>query len=233
MTQFNGFPQEGLDFLCDLGKNNNKTWFNAHKGDYEKFLLEPAKEFVVALGERLQSIAPNIQYDTRTNGQGTLMRIYRDTRFSKDKTPYKTAIAGVFWQGAGKKMQNPGFGFHMESQGMELMAGMFGFSKDQLENYRSAVAADGSGEELRQIITSLGEKRGYGLVGSHYKRVPRGYPADHPRGDLLKFKGFYVHPLESVPAEKLITPELVDICLDRLQIMAPVQRWLVQYVTGN
>lgn len=232
MHPFNGFPPEGFDFLEELAQNNNKTWFNDHKAAYEKYLLAPAKDFIVVLGERLQSIAPRIQIDTRTNGQGNLMRIYRDTRFSKDKSPYKTNIAGIFWEGTGKKTANPGFGFHMGVKGMELMAGMFAFSKEQLAAYRAAVDGPGSGSELQDILNRLGERGGYGLVGEHYKKVPRGYPADHPRERLLRFNALYVHPLTSIPVAQLQTAELIDRCLERFTIMAPVQSWLVKYLSS-
>ena len=106
-NQFNGFLAAGLQFLADLEVNNEKEWFEAHKDVYQSQLLEPATNFITAVGERLQSISNQIRYDTRTNGSGSLMRIYRDTRFSKDKTPYKTAVSGMWWQGEGKKMENP------------------------------------------------------------------------------------------------------------------------------
>ena len=103
---FTGFPREGIQFLRDIDDNNNRDWFEAHKHIYQTALVEPAQAFIVALGERLQTIAPNVQYDTRTNGSGSLMRIYRDVRFSKDKSPYKNWIGIVFWEGQGKKTDN-------------------------------------------------------------------------------------------------------------------------------
>ena len=195
-THFPGFPAEAIQFLADLANNNNRDWFEAHKKDFKRVLMEPAQAFILALGQGLQAIAPNIQYDTRTNGSGTLMRIHRDTRFSQDKTPYKTNISGLLWQGTGKKTQCPAFGFQLQSSGMGLMAGMFGFDKDLLERYRTAVNDPTLGPELSHIIHNLDEK--YELVGQHYKRVPSGFDADHPRAELLKHNALYAHPRQEL-----------------------------------
>ena len=92
-THFSGFPAEGLTFLAGLEANNNREWFNDHKDDYIQFVQEPMAAFVAALGPRLQDISPGIEYDTRTNGSGSMMRIYRDTRFSNDDTQSINLVA--------------------------------------------------------------------------------------------------------------------------------------------
>lgn len=104
LQSFSGFPEEGIQFLADLDVNNNRDWFQANKKLFQERLQIPAQQFVAALGVRLLKISAGIRYDTRTNGSGSLMRIYRDTRFSKDKTPYKTNISMAFWEGPGKKI---------------------------------------------------------------------------------------------------------------------------------
>ncbi len=83
---FDGFPLEAMQFFADLEHNNNRDWFQAHKPDYQNHIIAPGKAFVLALGQRLAAISPHIQFDTRTNGAGSMLRIYRDIRFSKDKT---------------------------------------------------------------------------------------------------------------------------------------------------
>ena len=212
--------------------NNNKEWFQANKRTYEAALLAPAQEYVAALGSRLQELDPAIVFDTRTDGRGVLMRFYRDTRFTKDKSPYKINIAGMFTDGQGKKTTRPAYGFHMGADSMELMAGMFKFSKPQLAAYRDAVADEVSGDELLRILRALGEKGDYHLVGEHYKRVPAGYEADHPRADLLRFAGLYAHPT-AIEGQYLTSPALVEVCYDHLSEMAPVYDWLARYVGNN
>jgi len=225
---FEGFPQAGLQFLRDLESNNNKEWFEANKDTYTEKLMNPAVKFVAALGERLKNISDGIRYDTRTNGSGSLMRIYRDVRFSPDKTPYKTNISMLFWEGEGKKMQNPAFGFQFQAHEGGGMSGMFGFDKSMLEAYHQAVVDDVLGAELSdavQKVKSAGE--GYEVHGKHYKRVPRGYDADHPRAEYLLYNGLHAY-CPSITPDEMISPDLVDICYTHCVNMAPVQQWLVK-----
>src|SRR6266566_2642345 len=105
--EFTGFARDGLAFLADLATHNDRVWFAAHKQDYQATLLEPAQAFVGILGERLCALAPDICADPRTDGRGTLMRLSRDTRFSDDKTSYKTELSGLFWEGDGEKTACP------------------------------------------------------------------------------------------------------------------------------
>jgi uncharacterized protein (TIGR02453 family) len=227
MPSFPGFPGEGLTFLGELAANNNREWFEAHKGDYRSYVLEPAQAFVVALGERLKLLSPEIVYDTRTNGSGSIMRIYRDVRFSKDKTPYNPNLRVVFWQGAGKKTDNPGFFFGMDAQGAGLFGGMHTFLKPVLAAYQEAVADDGLGAELEAALDSLSGAGVYEVGGEQYKRVPRGYDLGHPRADLLRYKGLYVRSPKIEP-DVLTTPELVEVCFEHCQVMAPLHHWLVR-----
>ena len=119
---FVGFPENGLRFLSGLKKNNNKEWFDARKETYREGVAEPAQAFVVALGRRLQTISKGIIYDTRLNGGGSVMRVYRDIRFSKDKTPYKDWLGIFFWEGKAKKMVlNLGWVMYMMSSKMGLI----------------------------------------------------------------------------------------------------------------
>ena len=114
MDKFEGFPAAGFEWFRKLAKNNNRTWFEKHKQEYVDNLQAPALAMVVELGERLKSVVPSISYDARPNG-GSMMRIYRDIRFSKDKTPYKTHIGINWWEGSGKG--GTGFHFFMDAEG--------------------------------------------------------------------------------------------------------------------
>lgn len=232
IKSFDGFPEAGLQFLRDIADNNNKEWFQANRPAFDEMLVAPAQSFVVTLGRRLQEIDSQIVYDTSTNGRGVLMRFYRDTRFSEDKSPYKTNIAGMFTDGMGKKTNRPSFGFHMGENSMELMAGMFKFTKEQLTAYRQAVDSAETGSELASTLHDLGQRGDFHVVGEHYKRVPREYHADHPRGDLLRYAGLYVHPT-ALGADYLTSPKLVDVCFNLFNEMAPVYHWLSHNVAGG
>lgn len=232
MSTFQGFPPDTLRFLHELSQKNEKAWFEANKARYQAAVIDHAPAFVAALGEKLQAgISPGITYDTRTNGAGSMMRIYRDTRFSKDKTPYKTNVAFVFWEGPRKKMENPSFGFQFGTFGAALYGGVFGFSKDLLERYRRAVVDETLGPTLEEALTQVRAAGDYTIEGEHYKRVPRGYDADHPRADLLRHNGLYASS-PHFDIQQVTTPDLVEICYDHCRKMAPIQQWLVRVDQG-
>jgi uncharacterized protein (TIGR02453 family) len=225
---FPGFPKEGVQFLADLARNNNREWFQANKRIFQEQLQIPAQQFVLALGMRLQEISPDIRFDTRTNGSGSLMRIYRDIRFSKDKTPYKTHISMAFWEGSGKKLANPAFLVRFEPGGGGIYAGQHVFDKDKRNVFREAVIDDQMGYELEEALAEVGAFSNYEIGGEHYKRVPRGYDTEHPRADYLKYNGLWAVNPTAVKEADLYKPELIDICFEQCQRMDPIQRWLVK-----
>lgn len=217
---FSGFPEAGFVFLQSLLENNNREWFEAHKDEYVKYLKTPATEFIQALGEKLKTISPAIQYDLR----GSLMRIHRDTRFSKDKTPYKIEVTTMFWQGDGKKTELPCFGFRIHAlEGAGLLGGVYQFTKPMLEAYRIAVLDDKQGAALIRAAEAVPSE--YSLNGQTFKRVPRGYDAEHPRAEWLKYSGlFAISP--HIPLATVKTAELVDACFEHCRKMSPIQQWL-------
>ena len=219
IPDFTGFPAEGIQWLRDIAENNNKDWFEANRKTYKKMVQAPAQSLVQTLGTRLQTIDEQIRFDTRSNGSGSLLRINRDVRFSKDKSPYKTNISMMFWHGSGKKMQHPGMGMQIIPGETGLMAGMFNFPKPLLEAYRETLDSK-QGARIEDAVAQVREA-GYTLDGEQYKKVPRGYDADHPRGDLLKYKGLWVHASLD-DAALLQTPEFVDFCYENFQKMSPV-----------
>lgn len=223
MGQFKGFKPEAFQFLFELELNNDKKWFESRKKEYKKLLQLPAIDFIEDLGKKLQQIA-TINLDLRTNGSGILMRHYRDTRFSKDKSPYKTNISGMFWDGIGKKTMQSAFGFQMTKDELGLMAGCFAFDKEKLEAYRQGV--DNDGKTLTKIIKEL-NKTGYEISGEQYKKIPKGFEADHPYAELLKYKGLYSFaPL--ISGDRLLSEDLANICFKHFKAMAPLQQWLHQ-----
>jgi len=226
LNEFSGFPNETLEFLTNLKLNNNREWFNRHKKQYQEFILEPAKSFVVTLGERLQTtISKGIRYDLRLNGAGSIMRIYRDVRFKKDKSPYNTRLRTVFWEGTGKKMEHPGYFIGFDASGGGIYAGLYRFNKSELETYRINVIS-GIGEEITKVIRSL-EAQNYKVGGEHYKRTPRGYDNSHPRAGLLLFNGLYaVSP--AIEAKTFTDPKIIDVCLDHCLNMASLHHLLIK-----
>jgi uncharacterized protein (TIGR02453 family) len=226
---FTHFPSETINFYRDLEQNNNRRWFEAHKQEYLEYVQKPSLAFIAVMGERLKNISPNMVYDTRTNGAGSLMRIYRDIRFSPDKTPYKTNLGIVFWEGKGKKSENPGFYFHVDPRSLGFYCGMYGFSKEVLYKYRETVADDKLGQELVRIINNL-YSSGYEVGGEHYKRVPRNYNADHPRAELLKYNTLYCSITDINPA-LMSQPGFMNVAYGHWEKMAHLHHWLVKVVS--
>jgi len=127
MPNFNGFPNETTTFLTQLAASNTKEWFDAHRADYEQYWLAPAREFVVAAGKELVQLSPNIQAEPRVNG--SIFRINRDIRFSKDKTPYKTTLDIWFWEGVRREAVS---GYFLRITPHELGIGV-GWLKEEFE----------------------------------------------------------------------------------------------------
>jgi uncharacterized protein (TIGR02453 family) len=225
MTQgvFEGFRPEALRFLSRLGKNNTRDWFHAHKDEYETLLLEPARDFVVALGEELREFAPDVNADPRVNG--SIFRIARDTRFSKDKRPYKNHLDLWFW--IGDRKQGPGFWFRLEPSGLILGSGKHHFDKAQLERYRRAVSDD-PGAVLQRELEQLGVA-GYEVGGRNYKRLPAGFEAPEERAELLLHDAVYAWVQTPVP-DDTFDRRFPSYCAERYRPLAPLNEWLAPLV---
>lgn len=218
---FAGFPKDAVAFLSELAENNEKEWFDANKGRYEESLMAPTRDFVVAMGERLAELAPDINADPRVNG--SIFRIYRDVRFSKDKSPYKTHMGVWFWDGPGAKMDRPGFYFHLQPPNLMLGGGLHTFSRPLLAAYRDAAVDPAYGLALTDAVARVGERLDVG--GEHYKRVPRGYDPEHANADLLRHAGLTAGREAEIP-EELYSAAIVDHCMDVFAEMMPLHVWL-------
>lgn len=221
-TNFPGFPTDALTFFREIKMHNQREWFAGNKSRYIDSVQAPAVEFVIALGTRLRAIAPEIQFDTATNGTGSVMRIYRDVRFSKDKSPYKDWLGIGLWGGP-KKNHHSGVYFGFSDDGGGMHVGSHQFSKVFLAAYRAAVSEERYGANLENALGNLGKD--YTVNGEQLKRVPPGYDRDHPRGDLLRYKSLYVSS-PHLPPDLLTSPDLVPTCTEYFKKMLPVHRWL-------
>jgi uncharacterized protein (TIGR02453 family) len=217
---FTGFGDETFRFMRDLGRNNDKAWFQAHRAAYEDDLLEPSMAFIEAIGPLLAKFSPGVRAEPRIGG--SMRRINRDIRFSKDKRPYKDHLDMMFKVGPSKA--SPGYWFRLTPNELILGAGMHMLDKPDLERYRKAVDADDSGVELAKIVIKE-ERAGYDVGGEHYKRVPAGFDADHPREALLRHGGIYVGTDMKVPAEAK-TATFPSFCAGHYKKMAPLMDWL-------
>lgn len=221
---FKGFPRECVKFFEGLAKNNDKVWFGKHKTDFEDYVMEPARAFVVTMGERLRDIAPDVVADPRTDK--SIFRIHRDIRFSRDKTPYKTHLALWFWEGDGPRVDNSGFYFHMEPPSLFLGVGIYIFPKRLQEEYRKSVVHPIHGPALVKVIEEVSRK-GYKIGEKRYKRIPKGYEPDHEYAELLLYGGLDAS-IEMLVPDEFYKPDIVDYCFERFKDMSPLHRWLLE-----
>lgn len=226
---FPGFPKATSAFLRGLSKNNDKAWFDAHRDDYQSCYVGPAKALVEAMAPHLGKLSPDVHAEPRING--SIFRINRDVRFSKDKRPYKDHLDLWFWQGPdGRRSKEcPGYFFRMTPTQLYVGAGMHQLDKRALGRYREAVADETSGKALEAALKKATRLAGAQVGGETYKRVPKGFDPEHPRADLLRHSGLFVEWLGPIPDEAT-TPKLPAWIMERYRAFAPVQRWLVEHV---
>ncbi len=224
MAGFAGFGKETIRFLEGLSANNKAEWFNAHRADYEAHYIEPAKDFVVAVAGPLNNLAPGIHAEPKVNG--SIFRINRDIRFSKDKTPYKDHLDLWFWQGE-RKAAISGFFFRLTKNRLILGVGAHGFDPARLGSYRRALADKKKAAALEKISTALA-KDGLSAKGEHYKTTPKEFASASPAiQHLAKFNALYTaHDLPH-PGE-LSKPNFVGFCAEKWKPLAPLHKWLLQ-----
>ncbi len=185
---FEGFSGEGIRFLKRLKRNNNRTWFEKHKHEYEEYLKLPLQSFIFALQPHMASFAPEFDVSPKRS----IFRIYRDIRFSKDKTPYKTHIAAHFvLRGKEKGFVGSGYYFHIEPGEVFAGGGIYMPDADQLKGIRKAIATHA--DEFLSILRDAGFKKRFGKIeGERLQRIPKGYDESHPMTEWLKLKQFFV-----------------------------------------
>ena len=183
------FSPELFQFLTELGANNNREWFNDNKPRYEETVKEPLLAFIRDFAPRLEKISEHFVADPRANG-GSMFRIYRDTRFSKDKTPYKTHAACHFKHAQGKDVHAPGFYLHMEPG--EVFAGCGIWRPDSAALKKIRARLDEDGATWKKVIGKKAFKDRFELHGESLKRPPRGFDPEHPYIEDIKRKDFVV-----------------------------------------
>lgn len=184
---FEGFPKESITFFKRLKKNNDREWFAAHKPDYEEFVKFPMQSFIAAMQPHFADFAP--QFDV--NPKRSMFRIYRDTRFSKDKTPYKIHMAAHFvLRGKPKGFEGSGYYLHIAPNDVFIGGGIYMPDNDQLKRIRAAIAADAKG--FLAIVNKPSFKRMFPAIsGAKLSRPPKGFAPDHPMIEWLKMKQFF------------------------------------------
>jgi uncharacterized protein (TIGR02453 family) len=224
MGAFAGFSDEGGKFFKALAKRNEREWFQEHKAEYEEGWNEPMKALLEDLRPAIDAV-----YERCDLGEPKVFRIHRDVRFSKDKSPYKTHIGGYIpLVRTGKKTTDVPMAlyFHVSAGETFAAAGHYMMEKESLERFQAAVADDTRGKALIKILASLAKKGFVAQAHDRYKRVPKAFPPDHPRAELLTYKGLTV-TFPEVPKGMLTSPKLVKWLADGCKTSAPLVDWLV------
>jgi len=220
---FTGFPASGLSFLTTLG-SKNRDWFQANKKQYDDEVAQPAKDFVSALTELLQDrVSPFIEGQPKTNA--SISPINNDLRFNPDASPYKDHLLMKWWEGDNKKLA-PTLYVRLSQDQVGFASGMM---LADLDRWRSAVGND-AGAALATAIAELENEFDVDVAGLALKKVPKPWPQDHPRADLLRHKMFQVRWPEPTPSS-VSTDEFADFCVSRLALLAEIHFWLRDNLT--
>jgi uncharacterized protein (TIGR02453 family) len=214
-----------LAFLTELRSHNDRRWFESNKERYEASVKEPMLSLVAELGPRIRAVSRHMVVDPRPTG-GSLMRIYRDIRFSKDKSPYKTHMAAMFWHAKGKESSTPGYYLHVEPGETMLGGGVWHPDGSALKGIRDRIAKDSA--QWRSATSGLLKKSACGMIGATLKRPPAGYAPDHPLIDDLKRKDF-AFSMRFSDAEAL-SPKFAASVADGAGRMAPFMAFLAKAV---
>jgi uncharacterized protein (TIGR02453 family) len=211
---FPGFPPEAMQFFRGLARHNNRDWFQPRKAIFEEQVKRPMRELVEALNGAMESFAPEYV----TDPDKAIYRIYRDTRFSPDKTPYKDHIAASFRRRGASPHQEGGYYVQISHKEVAVGGGVYMPQPPVLLGIRQHIAAHH--EELRKILAGRPVRRLLGeLQGDQLTRVPKGFCAGHPAADLLRFKYFILY-VELAP-DLATTPALFREVLKRFRAMKP------------
>jgi uncharacterized protein (TIGR02453 family) len=226
---FNGFPRESVAFLQDLHRNNNREWFESNRSRYETFFVKPALDLIEALVPVAQSLEPPHQAVPKANQ--SLRRVHRDTRFSKDKTPYNPMMHLVFWTG---DHPNRSAGIHLvlAHDHFGYGAGHWAFKGAGLERYRLAVQDEGAKRDLDAALKTA-ESVGCGLTEPELKRVPAGFAADDPNSELLRRKGLVARTRDDPGFDdRLFGEEALVLITSIFEVLAPLDAWIDRHVAG-
>jgi uncharacterized protein (TIGR02453 family) len=216
---FAGFPKEMATFFRGLKRNNRREWFQPRKDVFDLDVKGPMTLLVEALNREFAKFAPHYVTDPKK----AIFRIYRDTRFSPDKTPYKTHIAASFGRRGGESMAVSGYYFSVSSEQIEIAGGIYHPAPDTMLLVRTHIADHY--EELRRILANKTLRgRIGGLQGSELSRAPKGFDPSHPAIDLIKKKDWIVD-VDLDPA-LATTPRLLREIADRFRLMTPLIEFL-------
>ncbi len=220
------FTPDHNRFFKDLAAHNNKEWFDANKVRYEASVKQPMLAFVQELVQRIHRLDPQVVMEPKQ----AVHRIYRDIRFSKDKTPYKTYGSAIIQAGDRKDMALPGLYFELGPEAVRIYGGAYMPEKEQLTAIREAILRDGKG--LRKAISSAAFVRLFGAVlGERNKVLAPAYKAALAQEPLIANKQFYF--AAELPPGQVAAADLLEVLMEHYRAMRPVNDWLAKAMRGR
>jgi uncharacterized protein (TIGR02453 family) len=203
------FTKQTFTFLATLAENNEREWFTEHQQDYEDFVRKPALNFISDMSDEMPAISRHFLAQSKKVG-GSLMRVYRDTRFSKDKTPYKTNIGIQFRHEVGKDIHAPGYYLHISPSECFIGVGLWHPDADALFKIREAIVQKSDTWLAARDDQTF--RKHFTLEGDSLTNAPRGFAKDHPLVEDLKRKDFIcLAPLsETILTSKNLRPLVVE-----------------------
>lgn len=220
-----GLKKETLQFLKDLKKNNNRDWFAKYKSRYEDAYTD-WQHFTGELITSISKFDKNIAA-AKFQPKDCVFRIYRDIRFSKDKTPYKTNFASEFSTKKGK-WQVPGYYIHIETSGGFMGGGAYMLASEQLQALREELSLNGA--KFKKIIADKNFKKYFEVVGDKLVNVPRGFEKDDPMAEYLKYKDLLAS--HKVTEKEVLSPKFAQHCVDVFKAMQPFIQFIERPVTN-
>lgn len=218
-SAFAGFPPEMVKFFRSLGRNNRREWFQPRKPLFEQHVKAPMLELVAAINADLAKFAPEYVTEPKT----AIFRIYRDTRFSADKTPYKTHIAASFSRRGSERLGTGGFYFSVSHDTIEVAAGIWHPEREVMLLVRNHIAE--THPELSRLLADKKSRKLAGeLKGDALSRSPKGFDPAHPAAEFIKMKDWVLDV--TLDAKLATTPQLQSEIVQRFRAMAPLLGYL-------
>ena len=213
------FTKDVLKFLKDLDKNNNRDWFNANKDRYVEHIKEPFEAFIQVMIDEMQKLDRNVLITPKD----AIFRIYRDTRFSKDKTPYKTYISAIVSRGGRKNRSSPGVYLQFSAEDAKIYSGAYELDKNGLQNVREGIASNL--KEFDKLINDKKFKNKFGEVqGEKNKRIPKEFQEVAKEQPLIANKQFYY--FAKFEPEFILDPKLPKKLMDYYKVAQPLGNFL-------
>lgn len=222
------FSTGSLQFLKELRAHNERAWFERNRARYESQVRDPFLHLIADLQAPLKKISPSFIVDPRPTG-GSMMRIYRDIRFSADKSPYKTAVAAHFGSSKGMDSCAPAYYLRIEPGNSRIGAGLWHPDSAALDKIRNAIVAKSA--RWHQITSGAEFGAGCRMAGDSLKRPPRGFDPNHPLIEDLKRKDFVISP--ALTDEEVCAPDLLDHVTNAFRVAAPFVQFLVEAVESS